>query len=141
MREIRVSSTLTIYHDGQFWVGMFECVEDGTLIVCRVVFGAEPSNEEVLRLVCDGWTTLRFTEPVEGIEIAPAHANPKRRQREAAKALSQRGPSTKAQQALAEAREASGLSRKAEKREQRDREREDRFEQRRQKRKLKHRGK
>ena len=29
MREIRVSSTLTVYHDGQFWVGTFERIENG----------------------------------------------------------------------------------------------------------------
>lgn len=27
--QISVSSTLTVYHDGQFWVGLAEHVEDG----------------------------------------------------------------------------------------------------------------
>lgn len=43
MREIGVSSTLTVYHDGQFWVGVFERVEEGRLSARRVVFGTEPS--------------------------------------------------------------------------------------------------
>ena len=53
MREIRVSSPLTVYHDGQFWVGMFERIEEGRLSACRVVFGAEPSAKEFRQLVCE----------------------------------------------------------------------------------------
>ena len=39
--QISVSSTLTVYHDGQFWVGLAEHVEDGRYGVARIVFGAE----------------------------------------------------------------------------------------------------
>ena len=49
--QISVSSTLTVYHDGQFWVGLAEHVEDGRYGAARIVFGAEPSNEEILRFV------------------------------------------------------------------------------------------
>ena len=49
--QISVSSTLTVYHDGQFWVGLAERVEDGGYGVARIVFGAEPSDEEILRFV------------------------------------------------------------------------------------------
>lgn len=140
MREIRVSSTLTVYHDGQFWVGTFERVEDGRISACRVVFGAEPSSEEIQGLICEKWGRLRFTRPTVH-ECAPRQApNPKRRQREAAREMRQRGPSTKAQQALTEEREASAQQRKANTREQRDAEKQQRFELRRQKRKEKHRG-
>lgn len=45
MRKIRVSSTLTVYYDGQFWVGMFEHIVDGGLSLCRIVFGAEASGQ------------------------------------------------------------------------------------------------
>ena len=141
MREIRVSSTLTVYHDGQFWVGMLEHTEGGKLSACRVVFGAEPSNEEIQLFVCKRWNSLRFTEPIAQ-ENAPSIArNPQRRQREAAKELAQRGPSTKAQQALSEEREALAQQRNVEQREQREQEKQQRFELRQQKRKQKHRGK
>ena len=33
--QISVSSTLTVYHDGQFWVGLAEHVEDGRYGVAR----------------------------------------------------------------------------------------------------------
>ena len=140
MQEIRVSSTLTVYHDGQFWVGTFERIDCGKLSTCRIVFGAEPSNEEIETLVCERWNSLRFTEPIAH-EAPPAHAtNPKRRQREAARELTRRGPSTKAQQALSEEREAAAEKRKAAARERRDEDKRQRFELRQQKRKQKHRG-
>ena len=116
-------------------------VEGGELRACRVVFGAEPSGEEVQELVCKHWNKLRFTEPI-GVDAPPkAAANPKRRHREAARALSQRGPSTKAQQALSEEREAAARQRKVDSRERRKQEEQRRFEQRQEKRKQKHRGK
>ena len=142
MRKIGVSSTLTVYHDGQFWVGTLECVENGKLSVCRIVFGAEPSNEEIQELVCKRWNHLRFTRPValESSMSKPA-ANPKRRQREAARELRQHGPSTKAQQALSEEREALAQQRKANTSKQREQEKRRQFELRQERRKQKHRGK
>ena len=40
------SLTLTLFHDGQFYVGIFERREGMQLSVCRVVFGAEPKDGE-----------------------------------------------------------------------------------------------
>jgi len=133
MRKIRVSSTLTVYHDGQFWVGVYERVENDRYSVCRIVFGAEPSNEEILGLICSKFNGLRFTNPIvsEEVEAAPKlAANPKRRQREASREMAKRGPSTKAQQALSEEREAFALQRKADVRGRREDEKRQRFEQR-----------
>ena len=58
--QISVSSTLTVYHDGQFWVGLAEHVEDGRYGAARIVFGAEPSDEEILRFVTSKWAELAF---------------------------------------------------------------------------------
>ncbi len=58
--QISVSSTLTVYHDGQFWVGLAEHVEDGRYGVARIVFGTEPSDEEILQLVVGKWEKLAF---------------------------------------------------------------------------------
>lgn len=41
--------TLTAYHDGQFLAGLTEYVEGGRHDVTRIVFGTEPSDEEILR--------------------------------------------------------------------------------------------
>ena len=139
MAQVGASMTLTVFHDGQFWVGMFERVEGGRLSACRVVFGAEPSNEEVLRLVTDGWGRLAFTDGIEA-EAPRTPGSPKRRQREASRALKGRGPSTKAQQALSEQMETSKAARRASARERREAERQERFEKRAEKRKRRHRG-
>lgn len=98
--QISVSSTLTVYHDGQFWVRLAEHVEDGRYSAARIVFGAEPSNEEILRFVVNKWAKLSFFGH-DSTEASKPEKNPKRRAREAAKALKQPAMSTKAQQALA----------------------------------------
>lgn len=102
--QISVSSTLTVYHDGQFWVGLAEHVEDGRYGVARIVFGAEPSDEEILRFVVNKWAKLAFFGD-EATETSKPAKSPKRRAREAAKALKRPAMSTKAQQALASQRE------------------------------------
>lgn len=140
MRKIRVSSTLTVYHDGQFWVGMFERVEDDRYSACRVVFGAEPSNEEILGLICSSYNKLRFTKPAAHEDTPKQATNPKRRQREASREMRRHGPSTKAQQALSEERETLAQQRKTNASKRRARERQERFERCREKRKQKHKG-
>ena len=78
--QISVSSTLTVYHDGQFWVGLAEHVEDGRYDAARIVFGAEPSNEEILQFVVSKWAKLAFfgddpakaNKPARTLSAAPA---------------------------------------------------------------------
>lgn len=137
--QISVSSTLTVYHDGQFWVGLAEHVEDGRYGVARIVFGAEPSDEEILRFVASEWEKLSFfgDDPAEASKPA---RNPKRRAREAARALRQPAMGTKAQQALASRREAMKQESAQARSQRRADEAEARFEQRKLKRKRKHRG-
>ena len=137
--QISVSSTLTVYHDGQFWVGLAEHVEGGRYDVTCIVFGAEPSDEEILRFVTSEWEKLSFFggKPAEASKPAK---NPKRRTREAVKTLKQPAMSTKAQQALAEQREALKRESAHARSRRRADEAEARFEQRKLKRKQKHRG-
>ena len=137
--QISVSSTLTVYHDGQFWVGLAERGEDGTYGVARIVFGTEPSDEEILRFVVGKWEKLSFfgDDPTEASKPAK---NPKRRAREASKALKQPAMGTKAQQALASQRETMKRESAHARSQRRADEAEARFERRKLKRKQKHRG-
>lgn len=137
--QISVSSTLTVYHDGQFWVGLAEHVEGGRYGVARIVFGAEPSDEEILRFVTSEWEKLSFFGD-EATETSKPAKNPKRRAREVAKALKRPAVSTKAQQALAAQREAMKRESAQARSQRRADEAEARFEQRKLKRKQKHRG-
>ena len=137
--QISVSSTLTVYHDGQFWVGLVEHVEDERYSVARIVFGAEPSDEEILRFVASKWEKLAFYGD-EATETKKPAKNPKRRAREAAKALKQPAMSTKAQQTLVNQRETMKRESAQARRQRRADEADVRFEQRKLKRKQKHRG-
>lgn len=142
--KVTTSSTLTVLHDGQFWVGICEHTdaEEGRYGACRVVFGAvEPADTEILAFVCTRWASLPFAQvEAEGIEAAPSHANPKRRQREARRQVERAGVGTKAQQAMSAAYEERKQDRKSDAREARDAEAERKFALKQQKRKAKHRG-
>ncbi len=137
--QISVSSTLTVYHDGQFWVGLAEHVEGGRYGVARIVFGAEPSNEEILHFITGKWAKLSFFGD-EVTETSRPAKNPKRRAREAAKALKRPAVSTKAQQALANQYETMKRESAQARSQRRTDEAEARFEQRKLKRKRKQRG-
>lgn len=137
--QISVSSTLTVYHDGQFWVGLTEHVEDERYGVARIVFGAEPSDEEILQFVVGKWEKLSFFGD-EVTETSRPAKNPKRRAREASRALKQPAMGTKAQQTLASQRDAMKRESVRARSQHRADEAEARFEQRKLKRKQKHRG-
>jgi len=143
MRKSEVSSTLTVYHDGQFWVGVVEHVENDMLKVERVVFGAEPSNEEVYTWVLERWSSLRLSaeaEPV-GPRVGRLPGNPKRRAREAAKVMRQHGSSTASQLALARERERVKDELRSDRAARRQDEARSRWEDRREKNRRRHRGK
>lgn len=105
-----ISTTLTVYFDGHFWVGIAERIDSERLEACRIVFGAEPSNEDIYQFVLRQWDQLHFCAPIDAAPSSEKRpANPKRRQREAAKEAARARPSTRAQQALALERDARKL--------------------------------
>ncbi len=93
---------LTVYFDGQFWIGLVECAEADQLRVARHIFGAEPSDIEVLNFVLNDVMSVaaRATVAVEVEPVVKVVHNPKRAAREAAKIMRQPAVSTKAQAAL-----------------------------------------
>ena len=134
-----MNTSLKIFFEEPFWVGVFERVEDGKLSACKVTFGAEPKDIEVWEYVLSHYGKLEFSPAVE-TEERQAADNPKRRQRNARKQLENIGVGTKAQQALQKQREEMKTERREISREQRDAEKQRQFEIRQQKRKEKHRG-
>lgn len=92
---------LTVYHDGQYFVGMIEREENGRLYAVRHIFGAEPSDEEVLLFVND--TLLPYFDRFAkcGVEIKQQKRpkNVKRMIRQAAREL-KTSKFTKAQEAI-----------------------------------------
>lgn len=134
-------SKLTVRFEDPFWVGIIEVESEGDYRVARHVFGAEPTTPEVLRFVCDKWRELRFTDGIQ-VQVEQAkRVNPKRLRRMIEKEIrssARRG--TKAQQALAEQREAAKGESEALSRARREEQRRERFAKKTEKRKQKHRG-
>ncbi len=130
---------LTVFFAEPFWVGVFERIEGDGLSACKVTFGAEPKDYEVLDYVRRHYGELRFSEPV--LREARAKAdNPKRRQRAAAKEMQPTGVGTKSQQALQAQREQMKTERKRITRAEREAEEQRRFELKQQQKKEKKRG-
>ena len=94
-----MKASLTVYFEDPFWVGVFERIEDGKLSVCKVTFGAEPKDYDVLDFVLHHYYELAFSPAIE-IETRQTADNPKRRLRNARKHLENTGIGTKSQQAL-----------------------------------------
>ena len=130
---------LTVYFEEPFWVGVFERIADGKLSVCKVTFGAEPKDYDVLDFVLRHYHDLKFSPAVAAGEKQTAD-NPKRRQRNARRQLQNTGIGTKSQQALQLQREAMKTERRQVSREQREAQKQLQFEQRQKKRKEKHKG-
>ncbi len=133
-------SRLTVYFDPPFWVGVYERVSDGQLEAAKITFGAEPKDYQVYELMLKRWSRLVFSPPVNVSGVTARPQNPKRVQRAIKAQLSQRGTSTKSQQALQLQREARKTEGQERSRQQKEEEAARRFALRQQKRKEKHRG-
>jgi hypothetical protein len=109
-------AVFTVYFEDPFWVGLLESEDSGSLVVARQVFGAEPSNAELLDFMLYRFASMRRAPSSAGGEGRPAprlqaeRMNPKRSQREARRDM-RRPASTKAQAALASAQEELKASR------------------------------
>lgn len=131
----KVVGRLTVFFEQPFWVGVFECISEGKLSVCKVTFGAEPKDYEVYDFVLKNYYELRFS-PAVATDVKETGRNPKRIRREVRKQVQNTGIGTKSQQALKLQQEQS----KTEHKTKREAEKQRQFELKQQKRKKKHRG-
>ena len=92
-------STLTVFFEEPFWVGVYERMDGERYEVCKITFGAEPKDYEVWEFLRKNWSRLRFSPPMKGQRPEERRRNPKRRQREIRSKLQESGVGTKAQQA------------------------------------------
>lgn len=134
-----MKTKLTVFFEEPFFVGVFEKTDGKRLSVCKVTFGAEPTDAEIYAFILRYYNRLKFTKPVKA-SIKQKADNPKRRSRAARKQLEKVGIGTKSQQALKKQYEENKLERKQQSREQREAEKQRLFELKQQKRKEKHRG-
>lgn len=95
-----IYSKFTVLFEEPFWIGLYECQYDGKYMVCKIIFGAEPKDEEILHFMDKNFKDLKFSPAIEVKKASKSHTNPKRIQRDINKQLHQTGIGTKAQQAL-----------------------------------------
>ncbi|AFH61060.1 YjdF family protein [Paenibacillus caseinilyticus] len=96
---------LTVYFEGEFWVGVVEDESGGLYKACRQVFGSEPHDAEVLEFVQREMMPL-LGRTQTGIDLGSAlpdrgRVSPKRLAREAAREMQPTGVRSLAQEALA----------------------------------------
>ncbi len=132
---------LTVYHDGQFFVGIITHKEKGRLYGARYIFGMEPSDEEVLIFV--NVPMLAYFQHVAkcGVEVEEKQRpkNIKRIIRQAAKEVNVKR-FTKAQEAISLSYELYKQEKKVQSKEKREAEKQRRRLIKVQKAKQKHRG-
>ena len=92
-------TSLTVFFEDPFWIGIVERIEDGKLMAAKHVFGAEPTGIEILDFVKNHYCDLKFS-PAVACDAGIHKMNPKRAVREARKTVSKNGIGTKSQQAL-----------------------------------------
>jgi len=97
-----INTSCTILFESPYWIGIFERNDEQGYSVSKFVFGKEPTPPELYIFFLRSYPNkLKYSKPSEDdIKITRKKINPKRRQREAAKATKEKGISTKAQEAL-----------------------------------------
>ena len=99
----------TIYFDGQFWCALIEQCRNGKNFAGRFVFGAEPSNPEILN-----WMIYSFAE----VPLLPVEGRTKIRFKKLAKAEKNSGGIPKSLKAFSEAQKEYAEKRKKQNRKQ-----------------------
>ena len=135
----KVSGKLTVYFEEPFWVGVFECIEEGKLSVTKVTFGAEPKDCEVKEYIQKYYFSLKFSPTVDTV-VKDTKRNPKKMQREAKRQMQEIGIGTKSQQALKLQQEQNKQERKVRKREKKEAEKQRLFGLKQKKKREKHKG-
>lgn len=135
-----MSIKLTVYFEEPFWVGVWERESAESYSVCKLVFGPEPRNHQIMELA-QNLHRLQFSEPIaaEG-RPRPEKVNPKRMQRSISRDLSRQGVSTKAQEALQKQYESLKQERKELSKAAREEAEQRKYELKQTKKKEKHRG-
>lgn len=95
-----MNSTLNVFYEDPFWVGVFERTFGDNLEVARVVFGKEPKDGEVYEFILRHYNSIKFSSPIKEANTTNKRINPKRLKRKINDQMQYRGIGTKAQNAL-----------------------------------------
>ena len=72
-----VSISFTLYYEDPHWTGLIEESSDGHIRIGRIVFGAEPSNPEVIEFVRQKLSSVHLHEINDPDMLASARRVPK----------------------------------------------------------------
>lgn len=134
------TGSLTVLFEDPFWIGLFEMTDREGLHVCKVTFGAEPTEKELMEFIDRNWNRLQFSQAVDVAPATEIRKNPKRQLREAKKQMLSQGIGTKSQQALKLQQEQKKMERKQRSKAEREAEKRRQFDLRQAKKKEKHKG-
>jgi hypothetical protein len=134
------TGSLTVLFEDPFWIGLFEITDREGLHVCKVTFGAEPTEKELMEFIDRNWNRLQFSQAVDVAPATEIRKNPKRQLREAQKQMQSQGIGTKSQQALKLQQEQNNMERKQRSKAEREAEKRRQFDLRQAKKKEKHKG-
>ena len=97
------TGSLTVLFEDPFWIGLFEMIDQQGLRACKVTFGAEPTDKEVMEFIDKNWHRLQFSQAIEvSAESERAKVNPKRQLREALKLQQEQNKTERKQRSKAE---------------------------------------
>lgn len=111
---------LTVIFESPFWVGIFERMEPDTYQAARFVFGAEPTDPELLDFALTALSNLRFSQPVRHVDVPRQEVKFKRRMREIKKQMAQPSGCTRARLAIKQEYELQARERETARRDERD---------------------
>ena len=134
------TGSLTVLFEDPSWIGLFEMTDREGLHVCKVTFGAEPTEKELMEFIDRNWNRLQFSQAVDVAPATEIRKNPKRQLREAKKQMLSQGIGTKSQQALKLQQEQKKMERKQRSKAEREAEKRRQFDLRQAKKKEKHKG-
>jgi len=134
------TGSLTVLFEDPFWIGLFEMTDHEGLHVCKVTFGAEPTEKELMEFIDRNWNRLQFSQAVDVAPATEIRKNPKRQLREAKKQMLSQGIGTKSQQALKLQQEQNNMERKQRSKAGREAKKRRQFDLRQAKKKEKHKG-
>jgi hypothetical protein len=131
---------LTVFFESPFWVGIFERTESGKYQAARFVFGAEPTEPQLIQFALTEFLLLRFSDPVDKAKSHEGVVNYKRRMRDVKKQMMNPVGSTRAQLAVKQEFELQARLREQNSRMEHEADAERKFQLRQAKRAEKHRG-
>jgi hypothetical protein len=110
---------LTVFFDPPYWVGIFEKIENDQIQAARFVFGAEPTDPQLLNFALKEYSSLKFSQPVPIGQVDHHPVNFKRKMREIRAQMETQPRSTHAQDVLQKEMESRAVERKKDSREDR----------------------